>query len=163
MIRKTLLIAALIAVSSLSAFGSLERLLPSDLQDAKGNTVSRDSLNGKIIGLYFSAEWCPPCRAFTPELVNFRNQNKDNFEVVFVSSDRTPKEQKSYMANYKMDFLAVQHNGEATVKLREQFAIRGIPSLIIVDSKGNLITRDGRRDVSSNGKKALADWKKKAK
>ena len=27
-------------------------------------------LAGPVVGLYFSAHWCPPCRAFTPQLAN---------------------------------------------------------------------------------------------
>jgi len=41
--------------------------------------------------LYFSAHWCPPCRKFTPVLSEAYTKLKaerDDFELVFVSSDR---------------------------------------------------------------------------
>jgi len=38
-----------------------------------GTVVSADSAlaDKKIIGFYFSAHWCPPCRLFTPALAEF--------------------------------------------------------------------------------------------
>ena len=44
--------------------------------------------SGKVTGIYFSAHWCPPCRQFTPQLVDFYNKKKgtpEEFEVVFSS------------------------------------------------------------------------------
>ncbi|KAK3933257.1 Nucleoredoxin [Frankliniella fusca] len=44
-----------------------------------------------VLGVYFSAHWCPPCKAFTPQLVNTYNAVRErghSFEVIFVSSDR---------------------------------------------------------------------------
>ncbi len=48
----------------------------------------------KVIGLYFSADWCPPCHRVTPHLAaiyrSFKAQHPraTDWEVVFVSSDR---------------------------------------------------------------------------
>jgi len=44
-----------------------------NLTKADGSSLSADAaLAGKdVILVYFSAHWCPPCRAFTPVLKDF--------------------------------------------------------------------------------------------
>jgi len=62
-----------------------------------------------VVGLYFSAHWCPPCRGFTPELVKFYQVVKQKFgdklEIVFVSSDRSESDWKGYFS--EMPWLAI--------------------------------------------------------
>lgn len=141
---------------------NLDQLLPAELQNMEGEPVQRDVLDGKLIGVYFSAEWCPPCRAFTPSLVEFRNKNSADFEVVFVSSDRSAEAQLKYMQSYKMDFLAVPFDSASRSELAETFSVRGIPTLVILDSNGNVITTNGRAELMRDGDKALSAWKSKA-
>ena len=135
-------------------------LFPKKLIDNKGKSVSSKILENKIVGIYFSAQWCPPCRGFTPSLVDFRNKNSEDFEVVFVSSDRSSEDQLKYMEKYNMNFYAVPHGSDAANNLKKKFEVRGIPSLVIVDAKGNTITKNGRGDVSGNPEGALASWQK---
>ncbi|MQL83243.1 hypothetical protein Taro_015732 [Colocasia esculenta] len=65
-----------------------------------GNTrgaqeVPVSSLQGKTVGLYFSARWCSPCLKFTPKLISFYaninemmlSKEDEDLEVVFVSTD----------------------------------------------------------------------------
>lgn len=140
-------------------WNNLEELVGSELIDANGNKVDVRSLQGKIIGLYFSAHWCRPCRDFTPKLVEFRNTNAKDFEVIFVSSDRSAADQQKYMQESGMNWPAVPYQSECKAILKDRFSIRGIPALIIVDGKGNLISAQGRSEVDANSKTTLAKWK----
>tara|TARA_Y100000022_G_C13131305_1_gene320527 strand:- start:191 stop:706 length:516 start_codon:yes stop_codon:yes gene_type:complete len=140
----------------------LEELFPGPILDAKGKEVSKDVLAGKTVGIYFSAHWCPPCRTFTPNLVKFRDKNKKNFEVVFVSSDRNTKAQMDYMKETDMKWYTLPHRSDAANALAKKFEVRGIPALIIVSEDGKTITKNGRGDVSSNPKGALKNWQKKS-
>eukprot|EP00658_Telonema_sp_P-2_P030269 TRINITY_DN22890_c0_g1_i2.p1 TRINITY_DN22890_c0_g1~~TRINITY_DN22890_c0_g1_i2.p1 ORF type:complete len:290 (+),score=62.87 TRINITY_DN22890_c0_g1_i2:182-1051(+) len=48
----------------------LERVVGDTLRAASGAMLSAHAaLPGKLVGLYFSAHWCPPCRQFTPCLL----------------------------------------------------------------------------------------------
>eukprot|EP00884_Botryococcus_braunii_P006330 jgi/Botrbrau1/15699/Bobra.4_1s0072.1 len=52
-----------------------------------------------VIGLYFSAHWCPPCRRFTPKLVETYKSLKaagKQFEIIFISSDHGPTQFEEY-------------------------------------------------------------------
>ena len=77
------------------------KLLGDKVLNKKGETVDlANHCAGKVVGLYFSAHWCPPCRGFTPILAEFYNKHHaaKNFEIIFVSSDR---DQSSFEGYYE--------------------------------------------------------------
>jgi len=142
---------------------SLASLLPAVLHDAKGEKVDPATLKGKHVALYFSAHWCPPCRAFTPSLVKFRDENADkDFEIVFVSLDNSEGEKKTYIREMEMKWLTVPGaRSKEAQALAERFQIQGIPALIVLGPDGSLVTENGREDVMSAPDTALRKWKEK--
>ncbi|KAF4366127.1 hypothetical protein F8388_014845 [Cannabis sativa] len=117
-----------------------------------GDQVKISSLNGKIVGLYFSGSWCGPCRSFTPKLVELYNEvaSKEELEVVFVSSDRDDESFNAYFS--EMPWLAIPFSDPDTIKrLKESFSVRGIPKLVIIDSNGKVSTENGTAVVLEYG------------
>jgi nucleoredoxin len=153
---------ALLLLAPAACFASLESVIGTELVDADGKPVETSSLKGKIIGLYFSASWCGPCRAFTPELVKARDKNDDEFEVVLVGADRSAEDQQKYMEDYEMEWPAIPFNSPLRQQLGKKFGISGIPALVILDDRGNLITKNGRAQVGDDFEAALERWQKAA-
>jgi len=108
-------------------------------------------LRGKVFGLYFSAHWCPPCRGFTPKLAEWYNKDlKDKgFEIVFVSSDKEAGQFQEYFE--EQPWLALDYADRKTKEqLSSCFGVRGIPSFVIIDKDGSVITKEGREAVSAD-------------
>ena len=110
------LLEILLKKKSAKLSSGMAELLPSRILNNKGKSVSVKELQGKVVGFYFSAHWCPPCRAFTPSLVDFTDKNNDDFEVVFVSSDRSPDAQMSYMKEANMKWYTLEHRSQDASK-----------------------------------------------
>ena len=124
---------------------------------AKKEIATSAALHGKTVALYFSASWCPPCRGFTPQLINFYKKVKDkNFEIIFVSSDKNEQEMLKYFK--KMPWLAIPFKDPARAKLKSQFKVNGIPTLIVLGHDGKVISSNARWDVVMLGEKALTAW-----
>lgn len=138
-------------------------ILPSVLHDAQGKEVDPAVLKGKTVALYFSAHWCPPCRAFTPSLVKFRDEHADeNFEVVFVSLDDSEEEKNTYIREMSMKWLMLPGAGSKEAQeLYLKFQVPGIPSLIVLGPDGSVVTGSGQEDVMIAPGKALQKWKEK--
>jgi len=134
-----------------------------------------DALKGKVLLLYFSASWCPPCRRFTPMLKSFYEEvaKKSPVEVVWVSSDDSQKEWNEYgskMASY----LAVPYaNVALRTKLKQGLVVcagkeqgtvgvekrkRGIPTLAVIKPDGTLLTLEGDVQVEKKGADVLQEW-----
>ena len=103
----------------------------------------------KVIGLYFSADWCGPCRKFTPDLVKFyerinnRRGQKDQFAIVWISRCRDSNSYIQYFSH--MPWLAMppeEAMGERGQKLGQKYNVKGIPSFVLVDDLGQTITVD---------------------
>jgi nucleoredoxin len=136
---------------------AFEKLFGATLVNNSGAEVKTSELSckkGSVIGLYFSAHWCPPCRVFTPKLATVYNEIKKaghDFEVVFISSDRSEKDFKSYHG--EMPWLAIPHdNEEEKDACSEKYSITGLPTFVLVDGEtGETITTDGRDVVGEFG------------
>ena len=132
--------------------------LPQTLLDSSERKVSSSILKDKYVGLYFSASWCGPCRSFTPELIKFRNQYQENFEVVLIGGDGSPKAQSKYMKKYEMPWLAMENQSDAAKIASEKLKVQYIPYLVILDPEGNVVSKDGVSEIRAKGNNALKSW-----
>ena len=118
------------------------------LLKANGKKVSAESaLRGKqFICVYFSAHWCPPCRAFTPKLSKAYTAMKklrSDFELVFVSSDSDEGAFNEYFG--EMSFCALPYDKrDEKSSLSKMFGVRGIPQLTML---GPVDSESGNRPV----------------
>ena len=115
--------------------------------------LTTDALRGKkVIGVYFSADWCGPCRKFTPELVAFydkmnsRRGKKDDFEIVWVSRCRDVNSYGQYFTHMGGWYALPPEEamGARGAMLSEKYKVKGIPTLVLLDDMGSVITRDAR-------------------
>lgn len=118
--------------------------------------------SSKLIGLYFSAHWCPPCKAFTPILANFYNQvnaNEKQIEIIFIPCDRDANEFKGYYN--EMPWLTLPFGDERCESFSDEYGCQGIPYLVILKPDGSLVTKTGREDVRSSKDAAIQKWLEK--
>jgi nucleoredoxin len=117
--------------------------------------------NARIVGVYFSAHWCPPCRNFTPKLAEFYNavnEKEKQFEVVFVSSD---KDEKSFEDYFKeMPWIALPFGDPIVAEIKKKYEVTGIPKLVLLRPDGTFIDVDSRKDVLL-GEQSFATWLEK--
>lgn len=135
-----------------------EEFFPDGLVDAQQNPVSLEALEGKIVGLYFSASWCRGCAAFSRPFVPFRNRHQEKFEVVMVGFDHSLPEMHDYMTKYNMEWTAIPYESPARLAMKNRFKVTEIPKLIIMAPNGKVITLDGYEQVDLMGDEAMTHW-----
>ena len=124
------------------------------LVDKQGNTIAPSALSSKkVVGLYFSAHWCPPCRGFTPILAKAYKTIVDSgksFEVVFISSDQSDAQFNEYYA--EMPWITLPFSARAEkASLSSKFGVNGIPTLILLDgATGKVISTEGRSIITKD-------------
>ncbi|XP_043714794.1 probable nucleoredoxin 3 [Telopea speciosissima] len=121
------------------------------LESSEGK-VPLSSLDQKTICLFFSANWCRPCRAFIPQLVKLYNtlRNTDrNLEIIFVSFDR---DENGFREHSKlMPWLAVPFDINICRRLRNHYHVVRIPSLIPLYSNGEPVEGDAVQLIEDYG------------
>nr|KAG5691904.1 hypothetical protein BaRGS_033350 [Batillaria attramentaria] len=102
---------------------------------------------------------CPPCKFFTPELTKTYERLKEagrQFEIVFVTSDRSAESFQQHVGC--MPWLTIPFDDPRLQQLTNQFGIDGIPSLVILDEKGGLITMNGRQAIAHDSAGVDFPW-----
>lgn len=128
----------------------LVSVLPCDsilLQSKNGAENPLYELDNKIIGLYFAASSSLVCQKFTPVLIETYKELlalKDNFEIIFVSSDGDEESFREHFST--MPWLAIPYSNEAARDhLKNLYSADGreTPRLIILSEKGEVLNGIG--------------------
>ncbi|KAJ4982157.1 hypothetical protein NE237_032994 [Protea cynaroides] len=138
-------------LESLLVLGDLDFVIKND-----GTKISvSDQLVGNNIVLYFSAEWCAPCRAFMPKLIKTYNEIKakdEGFEIIFVSSDH---DKASYDELFlTMPWLAIPFGDERKKALKKKFKVYSIPTAIAIGPTGQTVAKDAKELIMVHGAEA---------
>jgi len=139
------------------------KFLGNKLKTKTGEVNTVDALKDcDVVGFYFSAHWCPPCRGFTPRLAEFYKKMKaagKKFEIVFLSSD---KNQEAFDDYYKEShpWLAVPYSQRKIKnKTSGKMKVQGIPTLVFVDPKtGKVTNTEGRNVVGDDDAEKKYPW-----
>eukprot|EP00927_Polykrikos_kofoidii_P075123 TRINITY_DN71192_c0_g1_i1.p1 TRINITY_DN71192_c0_g1~~TRINITY_DN71192_c0_g1_i1.p1 ORF type:complete len:274 (-),score=33.84 TRINITY_DN71192_c0_g1_i1:113-934(-) len=128
----------------------LARLFGERLLASAGRYVqTKDALAGaSAVGVYFSASWCPPCRGFTPQLIDSytRALEVKNFRCVLVSWDRDEASFDQYFTS--MPWFALPYaDDKRREDLNQHFGVKSIPTLAVVSPDGTTITTEARNAV----------------
>ncbi|CAH1132071.1 unnamed protein product [Ceutorhynchus assimilis] len=119
-------------------------------------------LNGIYIFFFFFQ--CPPCKAFTPHLAEaykMIRKREPNFEIILVSSDRSAESYSAYVES--MPWLSVPfQQASVRAELAQLYGIRGIPTLLLLDSNGHVITMDARSEIAEDPLAQNFPWKPRA-
>lgn len=143
---------------------ALQPLVKGDLVYWHNGSLSRfddDALEKKkLIALYFSAQWCGPCRKFTPQLVDYYNRvapQHPEFELIFVSQDRSQFAFENYMRDDKMPWPAIDYQKLAGKEAIRKYMGDGIPCLVVIDATGKVVSDSFAGKQYLGPAKVLAD------
>ncbi|EKX40274.1 hypothetical protein GUITHDRAFT_88850 [Guillardia theta CCMP2712] len=129
---------------------NIKNMLGSHFLKGDNSQVPLSALDGKYVGVLFSANWHWQCRRFQQMLEYMYDKLKQDgkpFEIV--DMDFSPE----------MQWLSMPHDSfEAKHKLGEAFRIDQCPMLVIIDPEGNVVTTEGVEIVSKDTDGECFPW-----
>ena len=120
----------------LLSFGCSEKVAPFELYSVDGKqTYSLDSFKGKVVMLDFWATWCGPCRQVQPTIRMMAQQYAGGGLQVLGVTNESPTTVSDFVLHNPLGYPAVIDRGE---RVGNEFAVHGIPTVVIIDRDGSL-------------------------
>ena len=109
--------------------------------DAKNKQLNLNNFQGNLILLNFWATWCAPCKEEMPSLDLLKNnKNLNNIKIfpINVGQDNIEKASK-FFEDLKIKNLELYF--DTPITLAKKFGLRGIPTSILINKKGEEFAR----------------------
>ncbi len=123
-----------------------------------GRAVDVAAMKGKVVLIDFWATWCGPCIGELPNvLAAYEKLHPKGFEIVGISFDQEKDTLEAFVKKRKMAWVQYFDGEGWGNKFGKEFGIRGIPSMWLIDKKGNLRDLEAREGLAAKVEKLLAE------
>src|SRR6266478_4104672 len=123
-----------------------------------GQAVDLSKLQGKVVLIDFWATWCGPCVAELPNVkAAYEKLHPKGFEIIGISFDRSKSDLQSFITKQKMPWQQYFDGLTWDNKIGKKYGIQGIPTMWLVDKKGNLREMEARGNLAERVEKLLAE------
>ena len=134
---------------ALKAKGALRRLnLVGQNFDFKGKGLRAASINaedyrGQVLLVSFWATWCEPCKTNMKTLQElYQAYHNKGFEILGVNLDSQTSKVNRYVRKSQIGWPQIHEPGGLESRPANELGIITVPSMILVDEKGRVISRD---------------------
>ena len=124
--------------------------------DAENNLLRLNDYNGKLVLLNFWATWCAPCKEEMPSLDLLQSNEKlDNLKIFPINVGKDNSE-KSIVFFKDLKIKNLNPYFDSPTTLAKKFGLRGIPTTILFNKRGEEFARIiGSTDFSD---KKFVEW-----
>ena len=134
----------------------LQTLFPKGIITIDQSPAELNTLNDKVIAFYFITQGNPHAPK-TTELMSILAANYSyRFKVIVVNPHDQDQTFIASFKNYKELFYMVEP-GQAK-KLAKKYRITSAPSVVVIDTEGKLITRNGVDTIIDNTPRLPGGW-----
>lgn len=117
--------------------------------DIRGKQYSLSDFRGKLVYIDFWATWCGPCRGELPHLDRLEKDYQGK-KVVFlkISLDDEMDAWRKMVTEKKMGGVQLHADGAWNSDAARSYQIKGIPTFILIDANGKIISPSAPRPSS---------------
>ncbi len=112
--------------------------------------TSLSQFAGRVVVIEFCASWCGPCMKALEELDSLRSKHPEwegRVELLAISVDETKEDVAAIAKIVHCTNVSIGWAGPAVL---EQYRVAGLPTVFIVDQKGNITAADHRLDIPAD-------------
>jgi thiol-disulfide isomerase/thioredoxin len=107
---------------------------------------------GKVVLVDFWATWCGPCRAELPNVrKNYERYHERGFDVVGISLDRDRETLEKFLKEEQIPWVTLhEKDADGRHPMAEHYGVMAIPTVLLVDREGKVVSLRARGDELSN-------------
>ena len=110
-------------------------------RDKNENDINLADFSGKLIVLNFWATWCAPCREEMPSLDNLQSEDSLDNLMIFPINIGQENVSKSELFFKEIGIKNLDIYFDSTITLVKKFNLRGVPTSILFNKKGEEFAR----------------------